>query len=73
MLQELCHKVWVDEKTLHYDIISLYASVNKNDVYSIDHPEIIVTKFRDIRDHFGIVPCKFLLWSSFITQFYPLS
>ena len=31
------------EKILHYDIVSLYPTVNKKDEYPIDHPEIIVT------------------------------
>lgn len=44
-----------DEKILRYDIISLYSSVHKDDVYSLGHPEIITSNFKDIRQYFGFV------------------
>ena len=46
------------EKILHYDIVSLYPTVNKLDEYPIDHPEIIVNPTDDIRNYYGFVYCK---------------
>jgi hypothetical protein len=46
------------EKILHYDIVSLYPTVNKKDQYPIDHPEIIVNPTDDVRNYYGFVFCK---------------
>lgn len=41
-----------DEKILHYDFASLYPSVNKNHVYPIGHPEIILSDLGNVNNYF---------------------
>jgi len=45
------------EKIHHIDIVSLYPTVNKKEVYCVSHPEIIVSPTKDIREYFGIAKC----------------
>ena len=46
-----------DQKIQHIDIVSLYPTVNKHEVYPVGHPEIIFTDFKDVREYFGFIKC----------------
>lgn len=49
------YETTVEENVLHYEIVSLYPSVNKNDVYLIGHPEIILSNLDNVRNYFGLI------------------
>ncbi|MCY7363680.1 MAG: DNA polymerase, partial [Ignavibacteria bacterium] len=49
-----------NEKIYHLDVISLYPTVNKKDLYPLYHPEIILNDFIDIKNYFGFVKCTVL-------------
>ena len=53
----LQYNVERDEKIYHIDVTSLYPTVNKRDTYPIGHPEIILSRFADVKKYFGIVKC----------------
>ena len=56
----LYYKIQPGEKIMHYDIVSLYVSVNKKDEYPLGHPLIILSGFGDIKSYFGLIYCKVL-------------
>lgn len=43
---------------MHYVIVILYPSVDKDDVYPIGQPEIVLANIDDVRNYFGLVSCK---------------
>ena len=54
---KLFYEVEGREKIHHIDVVSLYPTVCKYDVYPVSHSEIVVSNFKDIREYFGLVKC----------------
>ena len=50
---KLHYEVRPGEKIHHIDVTSLYPAVNKHESYPIGHPEIILSNFKSVKEHFS--------------------